>query len=249
MYWSFYAVWRPTRRLSHIQVDQQGVYYVHWSFYAVWRPARRLSHFLFQCSVSIDQHGIYHVHWSFYVMWRPARCLSRVLVVLCSVATSKVFITCTGCSMQCGDQQGVYHVYWLFYAVWRPARHLSHVPFQCSLSIDQQGVYHVYRSFCSVSTDQKGVYHVYMFYAVSRPERVFITCTVGCICRFHTSKVFATCTGCSIQFLDQQGVSHLHWPVTAVLRPSATRWMATVHTTRYKQTSEVYHSLLPSLFA
>ena len=151
------------------------------------------------------------MHWSFYAVWRPARRLPRALFVLCSVATSKAFITCTF-SMQSLD---------------RPARR-----------------YHMYRSFYSVSIDQKGVYHVYVFYAVSRPERVFITCPVGCICRFRTSQVFATCTGCSIHFLDQQGVSHLHWPVTAlccVLRQNSGWRLFTLFDTN-KQAKRITHS-------
>ena len=190
----------PVWRLSRVLVVLCSVA-THKAFITcTGRPARRLSRALVVlCSVATSKAFI-TCTFSMQCFDRPARCVSRALFVLCNMATSKAFITCN-CS---------------FYAVWRPARRLSHVLFQCSLSIDQQGVYHMYRSFCRVSIDQKGVYRVYMFYAVSQPERVFITCTVRCICRFRTSKVFTTCTCCSIQFLDQQGVSHLHWPVTAL---------------------------------
>ena len=165
-------------------------------------------------------------------MWRPTRRLSRVLVVLCSVATSKAFITCTF-SMQCFD---------------RPARRVSRALFVlctvatskafitctgCSIQCGDQkafitcncSFYAIWRPARRLSRvvvrsmqygDQQGVYHTYFFSAVSRStSKACITCTGRSVVSRLTRKTFITCT-CSMQCLDQNVFSsHVLFVVSA----------------------------------
>ena len=122
-----------------MQVHQQDVYYVHWSFYVVWRPARRLSHVLSQCSLSIDQQGVTtctgrsivsrltrkvfitctcsmqcldqnvfssHVLLVVSADSVPVRCLPLAQVALYTFSISKALATCTGRLLLCAASFG-----------------------------------------------------------------------------------------------------------------------------------------------
>ena len=135
------------------------------------------------------------MYWLFYAVWRTARCLSRVLVVLCSVATSKVFITCNGCSMQCGDQQGFYHMY-LFNAV---SRSTSKAFITCTgRSVVSRLTKKAFITCtCSMQCLDQNVFSSHVLLVVSAdsiPVRCLPLAQVA-LYSFSISKALATCTG------------------------------------------------------